>query len=245
MSDHCQILWVIRHNRCLDLGNGSNKFGYHCSWRSTLLLKVYFGSIIRFSHFIIMVGGTPSLASPDGTSLIFYYSEFWATWACPEKRVCPEIFHCIEIFFYLSGFLSNLCLPWKTECLNSLYWIHIFFSEFWTTCACPEKQSLPWNFLLYWIYFLQSGFLSNLRLPWKTECALNSLYWIYTFYHSEFWTICACPENRVCPKIFHCIEIFFISQDFSATCACPENNRVCPESFRCIERHCLWTTTHH
>jgi len=41
--------------------------------------------------------------------------------------------------------------------------------------ACPEKQSLPWNFSLYWIYFLRSGLLSNLRLPWKTEFALNFL----------------------------------------------------------------------
>jgi len=24
MSDHCEILWVIRHSRYLDLGNGSN-----------------------------------------------------------------------------------------------------------------------------------------------------------------------------------------------------------------------------
>jgi len=31
MSDHCEILGVIRHNRCLDLGNGSKKFGNHCA----------------------------------------------------------------------------------------------------------------------------------------------------------------------------------------------------------------------
>jgi len=30
MSDHSQILRVIRHNRYLDLGNGSNMFGNHC-----------------------------------------------------------------------------------------------------------------------------------------------------------------------------------------------------------------------
>jgi len=29
MSDHCEILWVTRPNRYLDLGNGSNKFGNH------------------------------------------------------------------------------------------------------------------------------------------------------------------------------------------------------------------------
>jgi len=30
MSDHCEILRIVRHNRYLDLGNGSNKFGNHC-----------------------------------------------------------------------------------------------------------------------------------------------------------------------------------------------------------------------
>jgi len=65
---------------------------------------------------------------------------------------------------------------------NSVPWIHcrpieyIFFyhSEFWTTCACPEKQYLPWNLSLYWNIFYLSGFLSNLSLPWK-----QSLPWIF------------------------------------------------------------------
>ena len=30
MSEHCELLRVIRHNCYHDLGNGSNKFGYHC-----------------------------------------------------------------------------------------------------------------------------------------------------------------------------------------------------------------------
>jgi len=67
-------------------------------------------------------------------------------------------------------------LALKTECaLNTLYRIYIFYhSEFWTTCACPEKQNLPWNFSLYWNIFCLSEFSSN-------------------------W---ACPENRICPEFF-------------------------------------------
>ena len=112
-------------------------------------------------------------------------------------------------FFYHSGFLSNLRLPWKTEgALKFFAAFDIFFivQEFWVTCACPEKQRVPWNFSLYliyllsfrsfeqlalalktelpwnfslcWIYFLHSEFLSNLRLPWKTELPWNfSLCW--------------------------------------------------------------------
>jgi len=49
----------------------------------------------------------------------------------------------------------------------SLYSIYFLpFKIFEQLCAYPEKQSLPWNFSLYSIYFLHSGFLSNLRLPW-------------------------------------------------------------------------------
>jgi len=73
------------------------------------------------------------------------------------------------MYFLSFRILSNLRLSWKTECaLNSLYWLYIFYhSEFWTTCAYPEKQSLPWNFSLYWNIFYLSEFLSNLSLPWK------------------------------------------------------------------------------
>ena len=47
---------------------------------------------------------------------IFKYSEFWTTCPCPEKQSLPRNFSLHWNIFYLSGFLSNLCLPWKTEC---------------------------------------------------------------------------------------------------------------------------------
>ena len=61
-----------------------------------------------------------------------------------KNRVCPEYFYCVEYIFFI-------------------------IQDFWATCACPEKQSLPWIFSLYWNIFYHSGFLSNLRLPWETE----------------------------------------------------------------------------
>ena len=165
--------------------------------------------------------------------IFFIFQDFWAACGLHWKTECAlnslywiyifliiqnfeQLAHALKIrdplkfftalkYFYLSGFLRNLRLPWK--------------------------QSLSWNFSLYLIYFLHSGCLSNCCLSWKTECALNSLYWIYIFCHSEFWTTCACPENKICPENFHCIEIFFIFQYFWATWACPEN-RVCPEFFK-------------
>jgi len=51
--------------------------------------------------------------------------------------------------FHHSGFLRNLCLPWKTECaLISLYGIYTVFliiQNFWATCACLENRVCPEN----------------------------------------------------------------------------------------------------
>ena len=77
---------------------------------------------------------------------MFYIQEFWATCACPEKLRVPWI-HSAEYTFNYSGFLSYLCLPWKTE--------------------------LPRYVSLYGIYFLHSEFLSNLHaLALKNRVAL-------------------------------------------------------------------------
>ena len=190
MSDHCEILWVIRHNRCLDLGNDWNKFGNHCS-RSTLL-KVYFGCLIQFTHFIIMVGGTPSLASPDGTSLIFYYSKFWATCACPEKRVCPEIFHCIEIFF--------------------------IFQDFWATCACPEKQSVPWIHFIEYILFIIQNF-EQFALALKTEFALKFFTALKYFLSLRiFQQLALALKTEFALKFFTVLNYFYLSGFFSKLC---------------------------
>ena len=127
--------------------------------------------------------------------IFFIFQDFWATCGCPEKqsvpwihcmedvfliiqnleqlalalknRVCPEIFHCVEIFFICQDFRGTCVCPENRVCMNSLYLIYIFYhSEFWTTCACPEKHNFPWNFSLYWNIFYLSGYLSNLSLPW-------------------------------------------------------------------------------
>jgi len=161
-------------------------------------------------------------------------SEFWTTCACPEKQSCPELFHCVEIFFIFQDFWATCAwpekhsLPWKF----SLHWMYFFpFTRFLSKFALALRNSLPRNFSLHWTYFLHSGFLSNLRLPWKTECALNSLYLIYIFIIQNFEQHALALKNTVCPVIFNCVEIFFIFQDFWANCACPEN-RVCPEFFK-------------
>ena len=123
---------------------------------------------------------------------------------------------CLEYIFYQSGFLSNLCLPWKTEFALKFFTVLNILLTF----RILRTLRLPWNTgcalnSLYWKYiFYQSEVLSNLRLPWKTECALNSLYWICFLTSRIFEQFCFCPENRVCPECFYCIEYIFYIQDF-------------------------------
>ena len=145
--------------------------------------------------------------------MYFLYSGFLTICACPENRVCSEIFHCIEIFLSLRIF-EQLALALKNSlpeifcCIEYPFYIR----EFWATCACLKNLRLAWKTELPWTF-------------WKFFTVLNIL---FTF--GGFAT-CACPEKQSVPWI-HCTEdVFFIIQDFWATCACPEN-RVCPEIFQ-------------
>ena len=59
-------------------------------------------------------GGTPILPSPDGPSLILYYSDFWTTFLL-WKTELPWNFSLFWNIFYLSALLSNLCLSLKNR----------------------------------------------------------------------------------------------------------------------------------
>ena len=99
-----------------------------------------------------------------------------------------------------------------------------YIQDFWTTCACPEKQRVPWIHYIECVFYY-SGFLSNLRCPEIFRCIE------YIFYYSVVLSNLRLPWKQSCPGIFHCIEIYFVIQDFWGTCGCPEN-RVCPEIFQ-------------
>jgi len=132
--------------------------------------------------------------------------------ACPEKYSLLLLL-CIEgIFCNTHHFLSNLACPEKQSLPwnFSLHWNFFIFQDFWATCACPENRVCTENFhCMEWIYSLHSGFLSNLHLPWNTEFALNSLYWRYIFIFQDFWATCTCPENRVCPD-FTVLNLYYL-----------------------------------
>jgi len=131
---------------------------------------------IRFAHFMIMVGEELPSLPPLTAHHWFFIIQIFEQLPCPEKQSRPGTFHCAEIFFN--------------------------FQDFWATCACPEKQSVPW-----------------------IQCIEYKLLIIENFEQPAL-----ALKNIICLEIFHCIEIFFIFQDFWATCACPVN-RVCLEFF--------------
>jgi len=143
------------------------------------------------------------------------------TCACPENRVSPEIFHCIEYIFYHSGFLSNFVLALKYRVALEFFTILNILFTFWILSklhalalknrGCPE-------FTVLIIYFLYSGFLSNLRFRWKTGLPWNFLLYWNIIYHSGFLSNCACPEKQRFPEMFRCMEYTFYILKFWAIC---------------------------
>ena len=137
----------------------------------------------------------------------FYLSGFLRKLRLSWKQSLSWNFSLYLIYFLHSGCLSNCCLPWKTKCaLNSLYWMYFHPSEFWTTCACPEKQSLPWKFSLHW-----NKVFEELALALKTKFSLKFftvLYIVFTF--RIFEQLVRSLKNRVCPE-FTVLNIYFLS----------------------------------
>ena len=86
---------------------------------------------------------------------IFTVQDFWAICAC-LKNSSPENFHFIEYISYHSGFLSNSALALKNRvCPEMFHCIEYTFyiQDFWVTCACPEKQRVPWIHCIEYIFF--------------------------------------------------------------------------------------------
>ena len=196
----------------------------------------------------------------------FYIQDFKKTCACPENRVSPENFHCIEYIFYHSGrSLLPFVLALKNRGCPEFTVVIIYFyhSGFLSNLRFPWKMELPWNFSLYWNIFYHSGFWGNLRLPWKTELPwyFHCIKHVF-FIIQEFWVTCACPEKTELPwkvslygiyflhseflsnlrlpwktegslNLLYRIHIFII-QEFWVTCAFPEKQS-CPGIFHCIE----------
>jgi len=80
----------------------------------------------------------------------FYIQDFWATWSCPEKQSVPWI-HCIEYIFLSFRILNKPALALKNRiCPEIFHRIEIFFifQYFWATWSCPENRVCPEFFKL-------------------------------------------------------------------------------------------------
>jgi len=94
--------------------------------------------------------------------------------ACPEKHSVSWLYWTEYIYFYHSGFLSSLLLPWKSELSwkSSLYWVYFYIQKFCATCACPENRVCPESTVLN-IYCLSFSIFAQLGLALKTKLALK------------------------------------------------------------------------
>ena len=140
--------------------------------------------------------------------IFFIFQHYWATSACPEKqtvpwilcieyifliliiqnfeqlalalknRVCPEIFHCIEIFFIFQDFWGICACPENRVCHEhfSLYLIYFYIQDFWATFACPQKRVCP-EFTVVNMYFFFIQNFEQLALALK-----NCLSWKFSLY---------------------------------------------------------------
>jgi len=123
--------WLESYNNCT-----------FSTWKDIFLFNLLFWIHNSFCTFYDYAkGGTPFLVSPDGPSLIFYHSDFWTTFLLWKTALPWKLSLCWNIF-YLSGLLSNLWLALKNRVCPEFTVLNIYIfdhSEFWTTCACPEK----------------------------------------------------------------------------------------------------------
>jgi len=206
------------------------------TWKDKCLFNLLFWIPNLFCTFHDLVGEELTSFPPWRPVTEFLSFRFFNNLLALKNRGALKLFTVLKYFFIFQDFWATCACPEKQSLpwKFSLHWNTFYLSGFVRNLSLPWKQSLSWTFSLHLIYFLHLGCLSNFCLPWKTECALNSLYWIWTFNIQNFEQLALALKNTVCPEIFHCIEIFFIFQDFWGTWACPEN-RVFLENFNCIE----------
>ena len=117
----------------------------------------------------------------------FIIQDFWATYACPENRVSPEIFHCIDYTFYIQDFWATCTCPEKQSCLEIFHFVEISlsFSNFEQLALAQKFFSPPPHRLVrLWVYGIEDENII-LHITWKT-----------TISKRHKWALC--PLNGLC-----------------------------------------------
>ena len=191
--------WLESYNNCTFL-----------TWKDKFLFNLLFWILTRFAHFMIMLGEElPCLPWRPVTDFLSF--RFLNNFLSLKNRVALKLFTLMK-YFYLSGLLSHLWIALKNRVCPEFTVLNIYISnhsEFRTTCACPEKQSLPWKFSLHWNNnFWGTCACSENRVFLKYFTVLNI---VFTF--RIFEQLALSLKKRV--HWIHCIEyIFFILQNF-------------------------------
>jgi len=153
------------------------------TWKDKCLFNLLFWIPNLFCTFHDLVREEPTSFPPLTARHWFFIIQIFEQLACPEKQSCPETFHCVEIFFYLSGLLSNLCLPWKIEFALKIFTALKYFSFFriFEELELALKTEFVMKFFTAFNLLFTVRIFEQLLLAPKTECALNSLHWIWIF----------------------------------------------------------------
>jgi len=133
---------------------------------------------------------------------IFYLSGLLRSLCLSWKNSVPWI-HCIEYIFSIIQNFGQLALALKNRvCPEIFHRIEIFFifQDFWATFACPEKLSVPWIRCIEYVIFIIQNF-EQFALALKNRVALKFftvLNVVYTF--RIFEQLVFALKNRVCPE---------------------------------------------
>ena len=130
----------------------------------------YFGSKIRFAHFMIMLRKELPCLPPLTARHWFFIIQIYKQLSCSEKQRCHETFHCVEIFFIFQDFWATFGLPWKTVCpeftVLNIQYIFLIIQNFEQLAHALKNRVYPENYHCIEIFFSFRIF-RNLRLPWK------------------------------------------------------------------------------
>jgi len=157
--------------------------------------------------------------------------------ALKKKQSCPGNFHCSEYTFYIQDFWATCACPEK----NRVPWIHcteyLFFiiRDFWATCTCPEKQSCPGVFTVMKIRF--AFICEQLALALKNRgCSEFTVLNIYFLLFRIFEQMrLPWKKNRVAQKFFIVLKYISSFRIFEQLVLALKNKQSDPGNFHCSE----------
>ena len=155
-------------------------------------------------------------------SIFVIIQNVWETLHLPWKsRVFLEMFHSIEYIFYYSGFLTKLCLPWKTKFDKKFFTV---LSILFPYRIC-EQLDLAWKQSVLWKFSpcYHSGFLSNFALTlknraWPGFTAFNKYFLSIRIFEQLLLDL----KNRFGLKISTALKYFLSFRIFEELYACHE-----------------------